>query len=147
MFTRVLCPVVVLLVAASCNGLPRIATAPFSFWQAGDLISAQGSFRKTGGTMTAPEVNIWKITCDFSSGECVTQGAELSHIRGAYVLAPVPEQQYLINSWSGGVLLAQLLRPGTHDVVLRISVPDKTVTRTWQGKGEHSRESLIETLK
>jgi hypothetical protein len=47
--------------------------------------------------------------------------------------------EYHIISWEGGILVAQAVdssgtAPKAHDVTLRMSTNDKSVTRTWHGK-------------
>src|ERR1039457_3692651 len=73
--------------------------------------------------------------------------AEVSDLLGPYTLSLSTGQAYRITSWKNGVLVAEPTESRTHDVTLRISITDKTVTRIWQGKGEFSQESLIETLR
>ncbi len=146
MFFRFAFPVL-LFSATSCNSLPKIITVPLSVRQYGESISAEGSWRKSAGTMVEPPVNTWKIACNVRTGECTLDSAEVSNLLGPYTLSLSPGQVYRVTSWKDGVLVAEPTESRTHDVTLRISITDKTVTRIWQGKGQYAEESLIETLK
>jgi hypothetical protein len=146
MFFRLVIPVL-LLAAMSCNRLPKIITVPLSVRQYGENVLAEGSWRKSAGTMVEPPVNTWKISCNIRSSECTLDSAEVSDLLGPYTLSLSTGQAYRITSWKDGVLVAEPTESRTHDVTLRISITDKTVTRIWQGKGEFSQESVIETLR
>jgi hypothetical protein len=127
----------------------------------GAVILAEGSWKKAGGSgMAVPEPNAVRIRCDTNAGECKMDEAQVEDWSGSRYLRLLETEDYHIVSWGDGILVAQALNsygaaPEDHDVTLRISVTDKTVTRTWHGKrmkllGKNvdlSSEWLEETLK
>jgi hypothetical protein len=120
--------------------ISKIDTLPMNVTQSGDVIHAEGSFKKVGGRdMIVPTPNVVRIRCDVHAGACTMDEAHVEGTRGSAYLRLFEPEDYHIISWEGGVLVAQLLNtygvpPPDHDWTLRISVKDKTVTMTAHGK-------------
>ena len=119
----------------------EIHTLKMSVTRAGDLVAAEGSWKKAGGHgMVVPELDTAKIRCDVRAGECKEDAAEVNELVSGYrTLQLLETQEYRITSWDDGTLVARAIdssggTPTGYDVILRISVKDKTVTRTWHGK-------------
>lgn len=146
--------------------LSKIGTPPISvshYRAMGDVVNAEGSWKRVGGhDMTTPEPNTVRIRCDTHEGQCTMDEAQVEDWSGFRYLRLVDTVEYRIISWEAGILVAQAVDSSgaafkSHDITLRISVDDKSVTRTWHGKrmakflGEKdvdlSSEWLEETLR
>jgi len=122
----------------------KISSSPMSvshYRTTGDVVKAEGSWKKVGGhDMITPEPNTARIRCDTYEGQCTMDEAQVGEIApGFRQLQLLETVQYRIISRDGGILVAQAgdssgAAFSSHDVTLRISVDDKSVTRTWHGK-------------
>jgi len=107
----------------------------------GDVVKVEGSWKKVGGhDMITPEPNTVRIRCDTHEGQCTMDEEQVWEIiSGFRHLQLLETVQYRIISWDGGIMVAQAGDASgaafkSHDVTLRISVNDKSVSRTWHGK-------------
>lgn len=86
-----------------------------------------------------PEPNTVRSRCDTHEGHCAMDEVHVVEFSSFRHLRLFETAEYRIISWEDGILAAQAPdSSGTaftdHDITLRISVKDKTVTRTWHGK-------------
>jgi hypothetical protein len=126
--------IVLVIATVCCNRLSSVITAPRSIIQGGDVVRAEGSWRKVGGTLWAsPMPNTYRIECNTRSLECREDGAWIDNLpSGSLGLELLPTVEYRIVSWKDGILIAEH-EFSNGNSTLRISVSDKTASRTWRG--------------
>lgn len=126
-------PVLLVFSITSCKRLPNIITASKTIGGTGDLVWAEGSWRKTAGTRwPSPVPNTFKITCNLGQMTCSENGAWVETTTGTPWLRLLPETEYGIVSWKDKILTAQH-EYSNGDATLIISLRDSKATRTWRG--------------